>query len=120
MSIFISSDRATLTYQHHEYPLDRLPKWGQQLVRDLARELSATQRELADEREGPEDSDTFVIRGLDLVPLGQRTGIRFGGRGFNQTLDVMLTTSGELQICSGRGIAIRPVASNMVRIAFTE
>lgn len=102
--------------------LSRLPRWAQNRITALERDLAAARARLA---AGPEDSDTFADPySTDAVrPLGQGPLVRFGGPGFDCTFDVTWQDDGiAIQGNSGwpREMVIRPQASNTVRLYFAE
>lgn len=99
-----------------EYDVNTLPKWGQQKIAMLERDLAAAQARLA---AGPEDSDTFAGP-YNAVPrpLGKGTRIRFGGMGYDSTFDVNLDETG-LHVTAHTGshaMAIVPNNSNTITV----
>jgi hypothetical protein len=100
-----------------ERDMSRLPKWAQDRITLLERNLADARARLA---AGPEESDTFADPYMESVrPLGSGTRVRFGGRGYDGTFDVSWG-DGELAIqCNsgGRSMAIMPQASNTVHMS---
>jgi hypothetical protein len=116
-----------MTYDATESPalrgrdLSRLPKWAQDEIERLQRDLGYAQAKLA---EGLEDSDTFadpygaVMRSLGSGPL-----IRFGGEGHEGTFDARWH-EGALHIHGNAGMrgemVILPQVSNSITLAIRE
>jgi len=99
--------------------LSRLPQWAQSRIEVLERDLASAYAKLA---AGPGESDTFADPyGEAVRPLGTGTMIRFGGPGYDRTVDARWR-NGELVVQANAGMtdefAIKPQASNTIRLGF--
>jgi hypothetical protein len=96
---------------------ESLPKWAQQELHRLERDLESWRSRAT---AGPEDSDTFLwgggIGGEHDKPLGRRAQIlfRFGKR-WHDEFQVQLKGE-ELWINGGDGLAVLPHSSNVVKL----
>src|SRR5215472_698020 len=100
--------------------VSRLPKWAQIKIEALERDLASARALLS---AGPEGSDTFADPHARAVrPLGTGTIIRFGGTGYDRTVDAHWSY-GALTIQAHGGHAdmvIKPMAANAFRIGWTS
>ena len=101
--------------------LSRLPRYAQQEIERLARDLESANAKLA---AGPGDSDTFADPYSHTPrPLGTGARIRFGAPDSGQAFDVQLR-EGELEVTAHADrqhvMAVKPRVSNGVDIAFVE
>jgi len=102
--------------------LSRLPKWAQNRIEVLERNLESARAKLA---AGPEDSDTFAdIHTAAVRPLGRGTLVRFGGQGYDCTFDVewqdgVLHVQGNAS-SSAQDMVIKPQMTNAVQLTFVR
>lgn len=105
----------------------RLPKWAQDELIRLRRQLRAAREAI--EKEGPADSNTFAGdygTTLDMTPrraLGRDERISFymsdDADDWHNRMDVRITRDGGvpwLTVMGSDAIAVRPASSNVVRI----
>lgn len=105
---------------------ERLPKWAQDKIKNLKRDLEHATAKL---REGPEDSNTFSHPYSDLhrKPLGRDTSVGFyldNDENDRLYFKVCLTTDHErnqvLEIYGSHGYQIIPRSSNSILIKLNE
>ena len=96
----------------------KLPKWAQQEIGRLERDLEDARRRLS---EGPMDSNTFADPYSESPrPLGRDTLIEFrAGETFGERFRVYLR-DGVLEVGGGDGVAVLPRASNVVEIKLSK
>ncbi len=92
----------------------RLPKWAQQRIATLERNVERLQAKLA---EGPSDSDTFAGPYGTPRPLGRGTSIVFTGGGLASTSSTDRVTvrrqgDGSLYVMCDESAVVLPRASN--------
>jgi len=102
-----------------ESNVDKLPKWAQEYVTSLKRRAVSAERELAEAKAGPEDSNVFRVWGLrpDDQPIGKNCSIRFqmdDGRGNGITVRIL--SDGSLNVNGDERFTIMPTSSNDIRI----
>lgn len=102
--------------------IERLPKWAQQYIGTLERNLAHAHAKLA---VGPEDSDTFLepYGTPKLRPLGDGVSVRFTlgtkryGIYVDARTDVSPRAEKRLVLMGGTGLVIKPVSSNIVYVS---
>jgi hypothetical protein len=95
--------------------IERLPKWAQDELARLDREVAYLKGKLA---VGPEDSDTFADPFASAPrPLGRGTRIRFTPKDAERAhFDVTLQDDGSLEVHADYMLAVIPQASNMIEL----
>jgi hypothetical protein len=101
----------------------RLPKWAQEDLSTLRREVDTLTRLITDMRAEIPKTDTFVsdyLRGDTPLPPGARIDFVMtrdpGATDTSQRIQVYIGQEGGLEIQGGRGICLEPRASNSLRI----
>lgn len=98
---------------------DRLPKWAQRRIEQLEASVDYLK---AQATIGHDESDTFVVQSLidNDKPLGKRPTVRFFVRPdeghWRNSIDVMLTRNGTLQVVGADGLRVLPRASNLIEL----
>lgn len=96
----------------------KLPKWAQQELGRLRRDLEAAQKRLT---AGPEDSDTFVQSySYGDIPLGDSPSILFKVGESWQDKFTVRREGKYLNVMGGGMIAVMPRGGNVVRIFIEE
>lgn len=106
---------------------ERLPKWAQQEIDKLRRDLKYAERKLGT---GPGNSNTFTDPHADVQrPLGKSPTVRFWfteDREHNHShyIDVRIVDDGPrdpyLQVMAGHTLGITPQSSNVIRVRNTS
>lgn len=96
----------------------RLPKWAQQELQRLERDLAYAKARLA---QGPEDSRVIADPYSDPPrPLGSDTSIDFRfGDGWSDRINVRIDDGG-IRVMGGSRLVVTPEASNVIRIETRE
>jgi hypothetical protein len=105
--------------------LTKLPKWAQQRFRFMESNLDAAERKIAEMIPTGDETNVFIISGMDLIPLPKRTQIRFVTPSGH--IDVGMRSDLPDGVCVygnerdyNKRIAIRPQASNCFHVCFKE
>lgn len=104
----------------------KLPQWARALIESMARSVAQQAQIIADLKDGPADSDTFVSPGAAVVqkgdvpmPLKRGTEIEFRlGDGWGEQLSVRARTLETgmrvLEVRGERRMAQRSMSSNVI------
>jgi hypothetical protein len=109
-----------------EARISSLPKWAQEYVAALQRRADSAERELAEVKQGPVDSNVFRVWGLvgDDQPLGKDCEIRFQfGEQWSDSITVRHNRQGDgnfLHVNGNGTLHVEPRATNDVRIHLIE
>lgn len=103
---------------------ERLPKWAQEKINGLKRDLQRANENIVSLNEGPQDSDTFANPYSDLnrKPLGKGTTIGFyvdRQHGERKYFKVEIDKDNEgqfLEIYGSNSFLIEPRSSNVIQI----
>jgi hypothetical protein len=99
--------------RYKQEQFDRLPKWAQQEIQCLTRDLRYVSAQLVKTHAG--DTDVFIRDGLDLKPLPPGSDIIFKRGGIE--FGVRLRDDNALDVRSHRDcVAVRPQASNSIYV----
>lgn len=101
----------------------RLPKWAQEDLQVLRREVLTLQDVIRDMRAEIPETDTFIsdyVRGDTPLPPGARIDFVVGNHpratSTSQRIQVYIGQEGGLEIQGGSAVRIEPRASNSLRI----
>jgi hypothetical protein len=92
----------------------KLPKWARDYVAKLESDVEYWKDAAT---AGPENSDTFIRRGLENdTPLGEGVTIRFKLQGERNAIEARLEDGALVVRTSWHGIVVLPQASNSIRV----
>ncbi|QDH92134.1 hypothetical protein PP629_gp29 [Streptomyces phage Dubu] len=101
----------------------RLPKWAQERLFQLRREVESLTQVLRELQGQVPETDTFIsdyVRGDTPLPPGARIDFQMMNDGrstdTSQRIQVYIGQEGGLEIQGGRAVRIEPRASNSLRI----
>jgi len=100
----------------------KLPKWAQDRIAILERDLAAAQREMRSIY-AKEDTGVRILyfpQHDQTMPLPERAQVEFGPKDFGTALTVTLRKDGGVDVHGEGRIAITPWAANSVTIKVAE